>query len=182
MRIGYAGLVALGLLAGCTRHETSFAPPEEGRMFEAGKMRVHPIFTQVKDWTGDDVVDGVEAVVEFTDQFGDPTKASGQILFELYEYRAQSADIRGRRVVNPWVGSLTNPDEQKAHWSRPARSYTFQLAYPEATRGRNYVLTATFERDGGGRFFGQTMIEAERRREGATTRPATTRGAEVRAD
>jgi hypothetical protein len=126
-------------------------------------MRVHPVFTQLKDWNGDDKPDGIEAVVEFTDPFGDPTKAAGQLLFELYEYQPKNPEIRGRRVVNPWVGSLSNADEQKAHWSRPARSYTFQLAYPEVSRGKTYVLTATFERDGGGRFFAQTLIEAEKK-------------------
>lgn len=138
-------------------------------MFEAGKMRIHPIFTEVKDWTGDNKPDGVEAVVEFTDQFGDPTKASGQLLFELYEYQAKNPEIRGKRVVNPWIGSLANPDEQKSHWSRPARSYTFQLAYPEISRAKTYVLTATFDRDGGGRFFSQTILEADKT---ATTKPS----------
>lgn len=172
MRTRYAVcLVAFSLLVGCQEHEASFAPPKEERMFEAGKMRVHPVFTQVKDWTGDDKPDGIEAVVEFTDQFGDPTKASGQILFELFEYQAKNPEIRGRRVVNPWVGSLSNPDEQKAHWSRPTRSYTFQLAYPEISRGKTYVLTATFERDGGGRFFSQAIIEREP--QAPSTRPAS---------
>lgn len=164
MRICYAGLIATSLLLlGCQPHEASFTPPKEERMFEAGKMRVHPIFTQVKNWTGGgEKPDGVEAVVEFVDQFGDPTKASGQILFELFEYQPKNPEIRGKRVVNPWVGSLSNPDEQKAHWSRPARSYTFQLAYPDISRSKTYVLTATFERDGGGRFFAQTIIEGEK--------------------
>jgi hypothetical protein len=138
-------------------------------MFEPAAMRVHPVFTQVKDWTGDGRPDGVEAVVEFTDAFGDPTKASGQVLFELFDYRPRSPDPRGRRVVNPWVGSLVNADEQKAHWSRPARSYSFQLAYPAVSLDKTYVLTATFEKEGGGRFFGQAVIEGERA--GATSRP-----------
>ena len=47
-------------------------------MFAPVAMRVHPIFTDVKDWTGDGRADGIEALVEFEDQFGDPTKASGE--------------------------------------------------------------------------------------------------------
>jgi hypothetical protein len=163
MRTRYAACVlALAPLIGCQPHEASFAPAKEERMFEAGTMRIHPVFTQVKDWTGSGQPDGIEAVVEFSDQFGDPTKASGQILFELFEYQPKNPDIRGKRVVNPWVASLSNPDEQKSHWSRPARSYTFQLAYPGVSRGRSYVLTAIFERDGGGRFFAQTLIEGQK--------------------
>lgn len=172
------GVALAALAAGCQRHEASFAREEPGRLFDPANMRVHPIFTQVKDWTGDGRADGMEAVVEFTDSFGDPTKASGRVLFELYEFRAKNPDPRGRRVVNPWVGSLINADEQKAHWSRPARSYSFQLSYPGVQAGRTYVLTATFEREGGGRLFGQTVIEPERVSKpaaAATTRP-TTRG------
>jgi hypothetical protein len=178
MRKWIGMMVLLALVAGCQPHEASFAPIGEEKMFEAGKMRVHPVFTQVKDWNGDGVPDGVEAVVEFTDQFGDPVKASGQILFELYVYQPKNAEIRGTRVVNPWIGSLSNADEQRAHWSRPARSYTFQLAYPAISKGVTYVLTATFERDGGGRFFGQTILEGAKK-DRTTTRRATTRKSSI---
>ena len=59
-------------------------------------MRIHPIFTQIADWTHSGKPDGIEAQLEFTDQFGDPTKASGKVLFELFSYQNDSPDRAGR--------------------------------------------------------------------------------------
>lgn len=144
-------------------------------------MRIHPIFTQVKDWTGDDKPDGIEALLEFQDQFNDPTKASGTVIFELYNYRKGDADPRGDRVVNPWVGSLQTLADQQARWNRTSRTYFFQLEYPAIRDDVTYVLAATFD-TGTTRFFDQIVIKGEnvpRERPPApstrsTTRPTTT--------
>src|SRR5687767_5542471 len=50
-------------------------------------VRVHPSFTQVKDWTGDGKPDGLEALLEVRDRWNEPIRATGATLFELYEYR-----------------------------------------------------------------------------------------------
>ncbi len=157
-------------------------------MFSPVSMRIHPIFTQVKDWTGDNRPDGIEALLEFTDQFNDPTKTVGTVIFELYSYRPYHADPRGDRLVNPWIGSLDTLAEQQARWNRTSRTYTFQLAYPQIRTDQNYVLTATFD-TGKRRFFDQIILEAQPKEPeivapatmlpttapaaGASTRPAT---------
>ena len=115
-------------------------------------MRVHPIFTQIADWTHSGKPDGIEAQLEFTDQFGDPTKASGRVLFELFDYRKESPDPRGKRLGR-WVGSLASLDEQRERWNTTLRTYRFQLDYPAVSPSQAYVLTAIFELNGGGRFF-----------------------------
>jgi hypothetical protein len=160
MRVG-AFLILFSILGGCS---SSVVPmrrtSDESAMFGPLSMRVHPIFSQVKDFNGDGKNDGIEALVEFTDQFGDPTKASGKIIFELYSYRAYNPDPRGERLVNPWIGSLNNLEEQRARWNRTSRTYLFQLEYPEVRINRSYVLNATF--DGGrGRFFDRIIIEPQ---------------------
>ena len=53
----------------------------DAALFGPSAMRIHPIFTRLSDWTGDGVPDGIEALIELQDQFGDPTKASGTIIF-----------------------------------------------------------------------------------------------------
>src|SRR6266550_8310566 len=89
--------------SGC-QGDTPFARSDaDKQLFGPVAMRLHPIFTQVKDWTGDNKPDGIEALVELQDQFGDPTKASGRLVFELFEYRPGFPDPRGKRVVNPWI-------------------------------------------------------------------------------
>jgi hypothetical protein len=166
-------LIALFLQAGCGSSPTPPVPRSsaDAALFAPVSMRIHPIFTQVKDWTGDGRPDGVEALLEFQDQFGDPTKAAGTAVFELYNYRRGDVDPRGERVCNPWVGSLQTLDEQQARWNRTSRTYYFQLEYPAIRTDRNYILTATFD-TGGTRFFDQIVIQGEQLPR--NQRPATT--------
>lgn len=155
------------------------------QLFGPVAMRLHPIFTQVKDWTGDNKPDGIEALVELQDQFGDPTKASGRIIFELFEYKPYEPERRGERVCNPWIGYLETLDEQRERWNRTSRTYGFQLAYDQLILSRTYVLTAEFQLGSGGRFFDRIILEGQKPEApstmpttplesfAATTRPAT---------
>jgi hypothetical protein len=161
---------------GCAARSPVPRSPEDAALFAPVSMRIHPIFTQIKDWTGDDKPDGVEALLEFQDQFNDPTKAGGTVIFELYNYRKGDADPRGERVCNPWVGSLQTLADQQARWNRTSRTYFFQLEYPAIRDDRTYVLAATFD-TGKTRFFDQIVIKGEsapRERPAPSTR-ATTR-------
>lgn len=112
-------------------------------------IRIHPSFTQVKDWTGDGNPDGIEALLEVRDRWNEPIRATGRVLFELYDYRIGSPDPRGTRLVNPWAVSLATVEEQTARWDRVSRAYKFQLAYRQADPDRTYILTASFETEGG---------------------------------
>jgi hypothetical protein len=156
----FAPFLLLILVTGCAS-----APVErdnaEVLMFGPTRMRLHPIFTQVKDWTGDNIADGIEAEVEFQDQFDDPTKAAGKIMFELYAYRQGFPDPRGDRIVNPWVGSLLTLQQQREHWNRTSRTYSFQLAMPGISLKRTYVLTAMFENGNGRRFFSRLILNPQ---------------------
>lgn len=154
---------------GCTTPPGTARTPTDAQLFAPVSMRVHPIFTQVKDWTNDGQADGVEALLEFQDQFTDPTKAAGTVIFELYTYRPYSPDPRGERIVNPWVGSLQTLPEQEARWNRTSRTYSFALAYPEIREDRDYVLAATFD-TGTTRFFDQIVLEGKRSPTTRTTR------------
>ncbi len=135
--------------------------PTAASLFGPTAMRIHPIFTGSKDWTGDDKPDGIEALIEFQDRFGDPTKAIGTVMFELFDYRRASPDPRGARLMNPWIGSMRTVDEQQQHWNRTSRTYAFQLAAGRLDWRRRYVLTAMFDLSGGGRFFDTIILEPE---------------------
>ena len=171
MRV-FSILLVLVLLAGCSQPSIDRAVPAEQSLFSATAMRIHPIFTQIRDWTGDGVPDGLEVLIEFQDQFGDPTKAAGTVMFELYEYRPGNAEPRGPRLVNPWVGSIVTVDEQRARWNRTSNTYTFQLAYPSVNVTHSYVLVATFRSSAGTRFFSRAVLAAQED-ESATTKPTT---------
>jgi hypothetical protein len=141
---------------GCEEGRSASTQPVD--LFAPTGMRVHPIFTQIADWTTHSgKPDGVEAQLEFTDQFGDPTKASGRVLFELFEYRRDSPDPRGKRLGR-WVGLLDTPAEQRERWNTTLRTYRFQLDYPNVSPSEAYVLSAIFELSGGGRFFDSIVL------------------------
>jgi hypothetical protein len=160
------------ILLGCSIKSPVPRTASEAAMFAPVSMRIHPIFTQVKDWTGDNKPDGVEALLEFTDQFNDPTKAVGTVIFEMYKYRPYHADPRGDRLQNPWIGTLATLDDQHARWNRTSRTYAFQLEFPQLRTDQSYVLTATFD-TGQTRFMDQIILEAQLKEPEIVT-PATT--------
>jgi hypothetical protein len=159
--------VLMLIAAGCAKQVLPDRAARDETMFGPARMRIHPIFTQVKDWTGDGKPDGIEALIEFQDHFDDPTKATGSAVFELFEYRPYNPDPRGNRVTNPWTGSLVTVDEQRARWNRTLSTYSFRLAFEGVRENRNYVLAASFDRgtaDGeAARFFDRIVIEAQRK-------------------
>lgn len=157
-RVSPCFLVLL-VLTGLGCESTGPATTQPVDLFSPTAMRVHPIFTQIAEWTHTGKPDGVEAQLEFTDQFGDPTKASGRVLFELFEYQRESPDPRGKRLGR-WVGSLDSPDEQRQRWNTTLRTYRFQLDYPTVSPSQSYVLSAIFELSGGGRFFDSIVLPA----------------------
>lgn len=163
-------LAMILLLGGCSWFKED-PKPAQPEMFSASVMRIHPVFTQLKDWTGDGKPDGIEATIEFSDSFRDPTKASGQALFELYEYRANNPDPRGARLVNPWIGSIRTTREQRAHWNNTIKTYNFQLAWADINPNATYVLTATFESTDGKRFFDRTILTPQQESSGVLSAP-----------
>ena len=153
--------VTLSISAGCEGPRN--LAPQSGS--GPASLRIHPTFTQVKSWMGDAKPDGVEAVVEVLDQFGDPIRGWGTLLFELDAYRRADPKYDAQRVDGPWKGELLNKEQQDARWSPALRSYTFQLGSLKVTPGQTYVLQASFEtaggagRPGGGRLFDKLIIE-----------------------
>ena len=163
------------VLGGCEQQVLRPSPPDTGvdqqrDLFGPAKMRLHPIFTQIKNWTGGTSPDGIEAVVEFDDRFGDSSKAAGALVFELYAFRSGFPDPRGERLVEPWTASLSSVDQQQAHWRREIGAYSFLLADGDVRTDRNYVLTATFEPLSGPRIFSQLILSAN----GRQLTPSTT--------
>ncbi len=152
-------LASLLLLASCSSFTSTPTPAQQAAEFAPVAMRIHPIFTRIQDWTGDNYPDGIDALLEFQDQFGDSTKASGQVIFELYNFQKFDPERKGLRVCNPWVGSLETVDDQRLRWNRTSRTYSFQLAYDAINADNTYVLTAEFQQTNGGRFYDSLVLE-----------------------
>lgn len=156
-------LFIVALLTGCQGSpDPTPRSTAETALFGPMAMRIHPIFTRVKDWSGDDNPDGVEALIELQDQFGDPTKSAGRVIFELYSFQKYDPQRKGERLCNPWIGALLTMEEQRDRWNRTSRTYSFPLAYDGISAEETYVLTAQFESATGKRFFDQIVLEPAR--------------------
>jgi hypothetical protein len=130
---------------------------DDQKMFGPATVRLHPAFTQVKEWTGGKKPDGIEAVLELQDQFGEPTRAAGTVRFELFSYVSDDPERKGRRLAI-WSARLDGREEQIARWNPAIRAYSFQLGYDQIRTDRAYVLTAQFDLKSG-RMFDQLIIE-----------------------
>ncbi len=151
-------LLGLLMLGGCQIAQPIARTEEEQSLFGPVKMRIHPTFTQIKDWNNNGQPDGIEAELEFLDQFDDPTKAEGQVLFNLYNYVQSDPDHRGERVAT-FKGSLLTLEEQRSRWDRTSRTYKFRLTVG-ISRQQDWLLEAEFEHVGGRRLFGRWFYQA----------------------
>ena len=139
-------LIAISLaVVGCEGGDAHPRSTLDQKMFGPAAIRIHPTFTQVRDWAGGGKPDGIEATLEVQDQLGEPTRSTGRVMFELHRYDDQSPQVRGRRVAGPWISYLNSKDQQQEHWNSALRAYTFQLHYPQIRTRDYYVLTAQFD-------------------------------------
>ena len=160
--IGVLGVsaVAAGVWGGCQSSPNVIDPYLAGPRAAQGKVprpvdlllpqniRIHP-FTTLQTLEGRDVM-GIEAHMEALDAFGDPTKAFGDVRFELYEFQANSPDNKGKRL-NVWLVGIGDAANNMVHWDRVTRSYLFKLELTSQVKlgktsgpAERYVLVAVF--------------------------------------
>jgi len=138
------------MVAGCASQPQWHQQPQD--LFAPAAMRIHPVFTRIRHWSGTGRIDGIEVMVEFQDRFGDPAKAAGNFIFEIYEYRYDHPNPRGNRIGMPFTANVSTVAAQRDRWNRTTRCYAFQLVIPDLGMGNTYVLLATFDSAADGRF------------------------------
>jgi len=150
----------LAILSGC---DQPFAPkpaqavPYPVSLLLPQKIVIHP-FTSTK--TFDDGTKGVEAHIELRDAYDDPTKAFGDFRFQLYMFKPQSPDPKGRLVAS-WTEDLQDPKKNAVHWSNVSRTYIFKLECADALPpGKQYVMVAWFSSPYTERLFNQRVFTA----------------------
>jgi len=118
--------------------------PEPLHLLLPHEVRIHP-FTGTRTFDEAGGVRGLDVRVEAKDAYGDMTKAFGDFRFELYAFRANSPDPKGRRLM-VWRESLLDPKDNLMHWGgMVARRYQFRLQWDQPIPvGRKLVLTVTF--------------------------------------
>jgi len=102
--------------------------------------------TKIASFDDDEIPDGILAVVQPEDQFGDPIKAAGLFYFELWTYQQASAERKGRRLAF-WSHVIDSAERLELHWT-PAQMYEFQLGWTGGAEGiapdKSYLLTVTY--------------------------------------
>lgn len=161
-------LTGLGLAltagASCMRGEirdTGEGPTREQLVeyYSPAQIQILP-FTKVRSFDDDVVPDGLAVSLRPLDGAGDPVKAYGSFLFELYAYQPATADHRGKRLQR-WTQSIRTPEDQRTFWERVTSTYEFQLSWEgnPLPNNKKYLLTASFEAPGAKRLFDEYEFE-----------------------
>lgn len=112
--------------------------------FGPAELRINQTFTRMRDTNGDDTPDRVEANIELIDAYGDATKGSGIVSFDLFEYATGGTDVQGPRVGSPQLYDLGTSEQQSEHWQSVVRTYRFRLPWTELDGEQRYVLSAVY--------------------------------------
>lgn len=129
--------------------------PPPYQLLLPGQVRIHPFTgTTFTDAGG---VEGIEARVEVRDRCGDAAKAFGNFRFELFVFRPEKPDPRGRRVAI-WEEKLIDARKNLMHWDKISRCYKFRLGDMAIPVGVRYVLRLTFSSPFTERLFSQTVF------------------------
>ncbi|MEL7239132.1 MAG: hypothetical protein AAGK78_09735, partial [Planctomycetota bacterium] len=97
--------------------------------FGPAEMRINQTFTRMRDTDGDGTPDRVEANIELIDAYGDATKGSGVVSFDLFQYATGGTDVLGQRVGSPQLYDLGTSEQQSEHWQSVVRTYRFRLPW-----------------------------------------------------
>jgi len=105
-------------------------------------ISIHP-FTGTRSFDETGGIKGIDVRIEAKDAYGDANKAFGTFRFELYEFRPQNPDPKGRLVMT-WEEDLTQPEKNLLHWN-VHRTYEFKLLWRRPIPvGQKFVLRAVF--------------------------------------
>jgi len=175
VRLVLPALLAGLLFGGCQRKPNVIEPyiqgPEQAKgkvptpvdLLLPQKIRIHP-FTSMRTFEESNVR-GVEARIETLDAFGDPVKAFGEFRFELWSYRANNPEHKGK-LLNNWTVSTNDARANQMHWDHVTRAYLFKLELTklpepeenEKLETKRYVLVAVFSSPYTNRLFAEHVI------------------------
>jgi len=144
---------------------TSPQPPEPGsvsvpeplNLLLPAEIKFHP-FTRTRILDENGGVRGINVRIKAIDAYGDSTKAFGNFRFEMYEFRPNSPDRKGKRLAT-WHESIMEPGKNLVHWEEFARAYQFKLKWNNPVpAGQRFVLVAVFSSPFSQRLFAEGVF------------------------
>jgi hypothetical protein len=166
-RIGAMALIVVTpwTLFGCTSTlRTREANPSEDSMVSLlmpSRIEIVEPFTRVRDFNQDNVLDGIELLVQAVNSLGNTgLQIVGNIRIELYEFVEASAEPKGARI-DRWAVDLSSVERQQKHWNQLTQMYEFRLEVDPAVlpRKRKFVLTVTYDTPQGVHLMDDCMLE-----------------------
>ncbi len=158
-----SGLIAFFGLA-CQRGDigaTGDGPTAEELVsfYSPRSIKVLP-FTKPRSFDDDAIPDGIGVSLRPLDGAGDPVKAYGTFMFELFARRPASGNHRGE-LLQAWTQPVASPDDQKQFWERVTSTYEFQLSWEgkPLPPQQHYILAASFQAPGSERLFDEYEFE-----------------------
>lgn len=151
-------------LAGCQRgqvSETLDGPTTEELIafYSPQSIKILP-FTKPRSFDDDAIPDGIGVSLRPLDGAGDPVKAYGAFIFELYTLRSAAGNRRGT-LLQTWHQEINDLESQKQFWERVTSTYEFHLSWEgmPISPQKKYILTASFQSPGSERLFDEYEFE-----------------------
>lgn len=154
----------LALSAGCERgrlNEGADGPTAEELVSFYSPQSIKILqFTKPKSFDDDAIPDGIGLSLHTLDAAGDPIKAYGTFVMELYAYRPASPGHRGE-LLHTWTQLIANPTDQKQYWEKATKTYEFQLSWEgqPLEPQKRYILAVSLQAPGAERLFDEHQFE-----------------------
>lgn len=165
-----ASSLVLNLLCGCQRGsigQTGDGPTVEElvKYYSPREIKVLP-FTKPRSFDSDIFPDGIGVSLRPLDEAGDPVKAYGTFMFELFAYRGGLGSRRGE-LLQTWTQPVLGAADQKQFWERVTSTYEFQLSWEgrPLSPDQKYILVASFQSPGSERLFDEYEFQFRVNRE-----------------
>jgi hypothetical protein len=149
---------------GCHRgqiEDTSEGPSRDELVayYSPRSIKILP-FTKPRSFDDDAIPDGIGVSLRPLDGGGDPVKAYGTFIFELYAYKNALGSHRGQ-LIQTWTQQVRNVADQKKFWERVTSTYEFQLSWEgmPIPPQKKYILVASFQATGSERLFDEYEFE-----------------------
>lgn len=157
-------LILASCMTACQRGrigEEGDAPSVEDLVsfYSPRSIKVLP-FTKPRSFDDDAIPDGIGVSLRPLDQAGDPVKAYGTFLFELYAFQNAIGGHKGE-LLQTWNQPILSAADQKQFWERVTSTYEFQLSWEgkPLPPQMKYILVASFESPGSDRLFDEYHFE-----------------------
>ncbi len=152
------------LIGGCHRgqiDDSSEGPSTDDLVayYSPRTIKILP-FTKPRSFDDDAFPDGIGVSLRPLDSGGDPVKAYGTFIFELYAYKNAIGNHRGQ-LIQTWTQPVRSVTDQKKFWERVTSTYEFQLSWEGSPipPQKKYLLVASFQASGSERLFDEYEFE-----------------------